>query len=99
MKSLTLKEKFHLEKVILNPLDRSQGRYEAILEYVKKNAKIEQWESERTGKISKALSLNLPTQQGTKNYRFFLDFQEGKDDQEKEQNARKKIANQIFNDH
>ncbi|CAI2187952.1 6499_t:CDS:2 [Funneliformis geosporum] len=56
-------------------------------------------ESERTGKISKILSLNLPTKQGTKNYHSFLDFQEGKDDQEKEQNAREKIAQQIFNDH
>jgi hypothetical protein len=41
MNSLTLKEKFHLEKEILNPINRSLGRYEAILEYVKKKAKLE----------------------------------------------------------
>ncbi len=79
-----LKDKFHLEKVILNPIDRSQGRYEAIQEYVKKNAKTEHWESERTRKISKALSLSLPTKNSTKTYRAFLDLQEGKDEQEKE---------------
>ncbi len=83
-----LKDKFHLEKVILNPIDRSQGRYEAIQEYVKKNAKTEHWESERTRKISKALSLSLPTKNSTKTYRAFLDLQEGKDEQEKEEKAR-----------
>jgi hypothetical protein len=40
--SKKLKDKLHLEKVILHPIDRSRGRYEAIQEYVKRNAKIEQ---------------------------------------------------------
>ena len=94
-----IKDQLHLEKVILNPINRSQERYSTISEYVKKNAKMEHWESERTGKTSKILSLNLPTEQGMKNYHACLDFQEGKDDQEKEEKARKKITEQIFSDY
>jgi hypothetical protein len=98
MNHTKLKDQLHLEKVILNPIDRSQGRYNAILEYVKKKAKIEHWKSETTGKISKFLTLYLPNQNGI-NYHSCLDFREGKNDQEKEEKAQIKIAQQIFDDH
>jgi len=45
------------------------------------------------------LSLSLPTKNSTKTYRAFLDLQEGKDEQEKEEKSREKITQQIFNDH
>ncbi|KLL02804.1 MAG: hypothetical protein MRERV_68c002, partial [Mycoplasmataceae bacterium RV_VA103A] len=45
---------------ILNPLDRSQGRFNKILKYVKKHAELEYWEQTNGNERTIWIKYNFP---------------------------------------
>lgn len=94
MKNNKLQEQQYLENRILNPTDRSQGRYDAILEYVKKNGKIEWWITEGTTEKFWSLNLNFPDKKSI-NYHIHL-----KENTPKElEKAQEYLTKKIFDNH
>jgi sulfur transfer protein SufE len=99
-KHLDLKEKLHLKKVILNPFDRSQDRYKAILEWVKEKVEIEHWEQEGTKKREAWIFLHLPDELSHENKRHYSKYIEysGKTEPKIEKGI-VAIAQQVFKDY
>ena len=99
-KELNLEDKLHLEEVILDPLNRSQGRYKKIIEYVTKYVQIEHWahgDNKRKDKIKKRqvwIDLNI----NDKFYSNFIDYQEGADIKALKSQLIATLADKIFED-